>query len=154
MYVPCEFLCQLVTLLVLYREGSVRGYGMRVSQSSPGSDSWVDDPITRHIIGLYIDKEQEGDKNLLWPLILHVRGPFVILVLPLVEPRHVKEYAKLCKTSDCGHAVGADHSLSSILLDLPSITGYGKLHIAITLRNCTIPDDDTLRFKCSFVCYL
>ncbi|XP_028759870.1 AP-5 complex subunit mu [Neltuma alba] len=105
------------------REGSARGFGMRLSQSSPGSDSWVDDPITRHIIGLYINKEQEGDKNLLWPLILHVRGHYVVLVLPLVEPRHLKGYAKLCKRSDCGNALGVDASLSSLLLDLPSITG-------------------------------
>ncbi|KAF3943377.1 hypothetical protein CMV_030063 [Castanea mollissima] len=71
------------------REGSARGFGIRVSQSSVGSDSWVDDPITRHIIGLYINKEEEGDNNLLWPLILHIK----------------------------------DESLSSLLLDLPSITG-------------------------------
>ncbi|KAF7837202.1 AP-5 complex subunit mu [Senna tora] len=105
------------------REGSVRGFGIRLSQSSPGSDSWVDDPITRHIIGLYINKEQEEDKNLLWPLILHVKGHYNIFVLPLVEPRHLKAYAKLCKRSDCGSALGVDDSLSSLLLDLPSITG-------------------------------
>lgn len=109
------------------REGSARGFGMRLSQSSPGSDSWVDDPITRYIIGLYINKEQEGDKNLLWPLILHLKGHYVILVLPLVEPRHLKGYAKLCKRPDCGNALGVDDSLSSLLLDLPSITGYGDL---------------------------
>ncbi|KAK4266440.1 hypothetical protein QN277_027362 [Acacia crassicarpa] len=105
------------------REGSASGFGLRLSQSSPGSDSWVDDPITRHIIGLYVNKEQEGYKNLLWPLILHVRGHYVILVLPLVEPRHLKGYAKFCKRSDCGNALGVDDSLSSLLLDLPSITG-------------------------------
>ncbi|KAG6668253.1 hypothetical protein CIPAW_01G157200 [Carya illinoinensis] len=71
------------------REGSARGFGIRVSQSSKGSDSWVDDPITRHIVGLYINKEEEGENNLLWPLILHIK----------------------------------DDSLSSLLLDLPSITG-------------------------------
>ncbi|KAM3707503.1 hypothetical protein ACJW31_02G029800 [Castanea mollissima] len=105
------------------REGSARGFGIRVSQSSVGSDSWVDDPITRHIIGLYINKEEEGDNNLLWPLILHIKGSYCILILPLVEPRHVKAYARLCQRSDCGNAVGADESLSSLLLDLPSITG-------------------------------
>ncbi|KAF5465590.1 hypothetical protein F2P56_015580 [Juglans regia] len=72
------------------REGSARGFGIRVSQSSKGSDSWVDDPITRHIVGLYINKGEEGENNLLWPLILHIK----------------------------------DDSLSSLLLDLPSITGY------------------------------
>ncbi|KAI4317703.1 hypothetical protein L6164_025553 [Bauhinia variegata] len=105
------------------REGSARGFGIRVSNSSPGSDSWVDDPITRHIIGLYINKEEEGDNNLLWPLILHIKGHHYILVLPLVEPRHVKAYARLCKRSSCGNALVGDDSLSSLLLDLPSITG-------------------------------
>lgn len=109
------------------REGSARGLGTRVSQSVKGSDSWVDDPITRHIIGLYINKEEDGDNNLLWPVILHMKGQFSVLVLPLVEPRHLKAYACLCKRSDCGNAVGVDDSLSSLLLDLPSITGYGHL---------------------------
>ena len=117
----------LLIFFCLCREGSARGFGIRVSQSSVGSDSWVDDPITRHIIGLYINKEEEGDNNLLWPLILHIKGNYCILVLPLVEPRHVKAYARLCQRSDCGNAVGADQSLSSLLLNLPSITGYGKL---------------------------
>lgn len=107
------------------REGSARGFGIRVSQSSEGSDSWVDDPITRHIIGLYINKEEEGDSNLLWPLILHIKGNYCFLVLPSVEPRHVKAYGRLCKRSDCGNAIGVDESLSSLLLNLPSITGYG-----------------------------
>ncbi|KAF5738658.1 AP-5 complex subunit mu isoform X2 [Tripterygium wilfordii] len=105
------------------REGSVRGFGIRVSQSAEGSDSWVDDPITRHIIGLSIDTEEAGENHLLWPLILHVKGPYCILLLPLVELRHVKAYASLCRRSDCGNGVGADGSLSSLLLDLPSITG-------------------------------
>ncbi|XVF28472.1 hypothetical protein REPUB_Repub15cG0032300 [Reevesia pubescens] len=105
------------------REGSVRGFGIRVTQSTEGSNSWVDDPITRHIIGLYINKEEEGENNLLWPLALHIKGPYCILILPLVDPRHVKIYAELCKRSDCGNAVMADECLSSLLLDLPSITG-------------------------------
>ncbi|CAJ2634459.1 AP-5 complex subunit mu [Trifolium pratense] len=105
------------------REGSARGFGIRRSNSTLGSDSWVDDPITRHIIGLYINKERDDDKNLLWPLILHIKGPYSVLVLPLVEPRHVKAYEKLCKTPDCGSSLGLDDSLSSLLLDLPAITG-------------------------------
>ncbi|OWM78521.1 hypothetical protein CDL15_Pgr016245 [Punica granatum] len=105
------------------REGSLRGFGIRVTRSAEGSDSWVDDPITRHVIGIYIDKEVEGETYLLWPLIMHIKGQFCILVLPLVEPRHLDAYEKLCKRSDCGNAVGVDGSLSSLLLDLPSITG-------------------------------
>ncbi|KAI5349664.1 PREDICTED: AP-5 complex subunit [Prunus dulcis] len=105
------------------REGSLRGFGVRVSQSAEGSDSWLDDPITRHIIGIYINKEEDGDSNVLWPLILHTKGHYVILVFPLVEPRHLKAYVTLCNRSDCGNAVGVEDSISSILLDLPSITG-------------------------------
>lgn len=105
------------------REGSTRGFGIRVTQSNVGSDSWVDDPITRHVISLYINKKEDGDNHLLWPLILHIKGQYCILVLPLVEPRHLKAYARICKRSDCGNAVGVDESVSSLLLDLPSITG-------------------------------
>ncbi|CAI9779796.1 unnamed protein product [Fraxinus pennsylvanica] len=105
------------------REGSARGYGLRVSQSVEGSDSWVDDPITRHIISLYINKEEKSESCLLWPLVLHMKGPYFILVLPLVEPHHLKSYARMCKSSDCGNSVKEDESLCSLLLDLPSITG-------------------------------
>ncbi|XP_057956751.1 AP-5 complex subunit mu isoform X2 [Malania oleifera] len=115
------------------REGSVRGFGIRVRQSIEGSDSWVDDPITRHIVSVYVKEEEEEeeevereekrDKHLLWPLILHIKGHFCILVLPLVEPQHLKAYTRLCRRSDCGNSVGGDGSLSSLLLDLPSITG-------------------------------
>ncbi|XP_057476726.1 AP-5 complex subunit mu-like [Actinidia eriantha] len=105
------------------REGSIRGFGIRVAQSVEGSDSWVDDPITRHIISLYVKKEEEGENRMLWPLILHIKSHYCILVLPVVEPRHLKAYARICKRSDCGNAVGVDESLSSLLLDLPSITG-------------------------------
>lgn len=109
----------------------MRGYGLRVPKSTEGSDSWVDDPITRHVISLLIDTKEEGELYLLWPFILHIRGPYCILVLPLVEPRHLKAYTKLCRKSDCGNAVGVDRSLSSLLLDLPSITGYGKFLVML-----------------------
>lgn len=115
------------------REGSTRGFGIRVTQSTVGSDSWVDDPITRHVISLYINKKEDGDNHLLWPLILHIKGQYCILVLPLVEPRHLKAYARICKRSDCGNAVGVDESVSSLLLDLPSITGYGHLWLHMLL---------------------
>ncbi|XP_021723425.1 AP-5 complex subunit mu-like [Chenopodium quinoa] len=104
------------------REGSARGSGIRVAESVQGSDSWVDDPIVRHIISLHIDHE-EGEGYMLWPLVFHVKGPYCILVLPLVEPKHVKAYEGLCKRSDCGTAIGMDPNLSSLLFDLPSITG-------------------------------
>ncbi|KAK9715498.1 hypothetical protein RND81_06G168700 [Saponaria officinalis] len=103
-------------------EGSTRGLGLRVAESLQGSDSWVDDPITRHIISLYFSRE-EGKDYLLWPLILHVKGPYCILVLPSVDPQHLKAYESLYKRSDCGTAIGVDPNLSSLLLDLPSITG-------------------------------
>lgn len=119
----------------MFREGSLRGFGVRVSQSAEGSDSWLDDPITRHIIGIYINKEEDGDSNVLWPLILHTKGHYVILIFPLVEPRHLKAYVTLCNRSDCGNAVGVEDSISSILLDLPSITGYGKLLAMLFRKN-------------------
>ena len=97
-----------------------------MADSVEGSDSWVDDPITRHIISLHISDE-EGKGHLLWPLILHVKGPYFILVLPLVEPKHLGAYERLYKRSGCGTSVGVDPNLSSLLLDLPSITGYGRL---------------------------
>lgn len=70
---------------------------------------------------------------MLWPLILHVKGPYCILVLPLVEAKHVKAYERLYKRSDCGTAIGMDPNLSSLLLDLPSITGYGMLPAEIIM---------------------
>ncbi|KAK9146773.1 hypothetical protein Sjap_006676 [Stephania japonica] len=105
------------------REGSVRGFGLRVIESTKGSDSWVDDPITRHVISLFIDKEGNGDKFLVWPLVLHVKGLYCILVLPLVEPRHLLTYGRMMKRSDCGNSISVEESLSSSLLELPSITG-------------------------------
>ncbi|KAL3812740.1 hypothetical protein ACJIZ3_014008 [Penstemon smallii] len=105
------------------REGSVRGYGLRTSQSIKGSDSWVDDPVTRHVISVYINQGEKEDTTLLWPLVLHIKGPYSILVLPLVDPHHLKSYSRMCNRSDCGSAIGADENLSSLLLDLPSITG-------------------------------
>lgn len=108
------------------REGSARGFGIRTSQSTRGSDSWVDDPITRHIISLSIDRNM-GESFLLWPLVLHIKGYFHILVLPLVEPRHLKAYERMYQQSDCASSAGGEDSLSSLLLDLPCITGYGKL---------------------------
>ncbi|XP_058084136.1 AP-5 complex subunit mu isoform X1 [Magnolia sinica] len=104
------------------RDGSARGFGIRVTQSAQGSDSWVDDPITQHIISLYIDKEEEGESFLLWPLVLHIKGLHYILVLPLVEPHHLKAYERMCKRSDCGNSV-LQEGLSSLLVDLPCITG-------------------------------
>ncbi|CAA6668961.1 unnamed protein product [Spirodela intermedia] len=105
-------------------EGSARGFGIRTSQSTRGSDSWVDDPITRHIISLSIDKNM-GESFLLWPLVLHIKGYFHIFVLPLVEPRHLKAYERMYQQSDSGSSAGGEESLSSLLLDLPCITGYG-----------------------------
>ncbi|XP_035831572.1 AP-5 complex subunit mu isoform X2 [Helianthus annuus] len=107
------------------REGSALGYGIRVKQSTEGSDSWVDDPIMRHIVSLHAKKEENGEDHTLWPLILHAKGQYYILVLPLVEPDHLKTYNTLCRRSDCGNGVGVDGKLSSLLLQLPCITGYG-----------------------------
>lgn len=105
------------------REGSARGYGIRVKQSVEGSDSWVDDPMMRHIISLNVKKEADGEDHTIWPLILHAKGQYYVLVLPLIEPGHFKAYNTICTRSDCGNGVGVDGNLSSLLLQLPSITG-------------------------------
>lgn len=118
----------LFFLHILCREGSARGFGIRVSQSAQGSDSWVDDSITRHIITICINR-LEGDEFSLWPLVLHIKGGYYILVLPLVEPRYFKAYESMNKRSDCGNSAGEEESLSSLLLNLPCITGYGKFCI-------------------------
>lgn len=127
----CNFVC-------MHREGSAHGFGIRVTQSAEGSDSWVDDPITRHIMSLFINKDEEGQNNMLWPLILHMKGHYCILVLPLVEPQHMKTYAGICRKSDCGNAIGVPGGLSSLLFDLPSITGYGKLLAMLFSKHAVI----------------
>ncbi|KAG8048834.1 hypothetical protein GUJ93_ZPchr0009g760 [Zizania palustris] len=104
------------------REGTVRGKGLRTRVSSVGSDSWVDDPITRHIISLHIDKEKGGG-FMLWPVVLQKRGGYYILVLPLVDPQSFKAYERLMKRDDCGSSAKENANLSSILLNLPCITG-------------------------------
>lgn len=115
------------------REGSSRGYGLRVAQSTKGSDSWVDDPITRHIISLSLSEDDDNesnekdDTNILWPIVIHTKALYHILVLPLVEPREMKDFVNLSNRSDCGSAVGEDLSLSSLLLNISSITGLVHL---------------------------
>lgn len=117
---------------LFYREGSARGFGIRINQSVEGSDSWVDDPITRHIISLCIKKEEEEKNRIVWPLVLHIKGLYCILVLPLVGPDHLKVYTRMRKRSDCGDAVGADENLSPFLLNLPSITGLVPSYLFLT----------------------
>ncbi|KAJ4778106.1 hypothetical protein LUZ62_062363 [Rhynchospora pubera] len=104
------------------REGSARGFGICVASSTPGSDSWVDDPVTRHIITLHINRE-EAEGYMLWPVIVHTSGNYYILVLPLVEPKKVREYRKLYQRNNCGGSVKEHDNLSSLLLSLPCITG-------------------------------
>jgi AP-5 complex subunit mu-1 len=95
-----------------------QGRGIREAVSQEGSDSWVDDIITRQVTSLQFSPKG----MMLWPVLEHVRGSFYILVLPLVEPHHLAAYHELCCRSDCGGAA-TNHSLSSLLLDLPCITG-------------------------------
>ena len=102
--------------------GIARGSGICTSVSSVGSDSWVDDPITRHIISLQIDKE-EGGGFMLWPVVLQKRGGYYVLVLPLVDPQSFRAFKSLLKSPDCGSSAKENDNLSSILLNLPCITG-------------------------------
>lgn len=104
------------------REGTARGSGIRTSVSSVGSDSWVDDPIIRHIISLQINKE-EGSGFMLWPVVLQKRGGYYVLVLPLVDPQSFRAFESLLKRPDCGSSPKENGNLSSILLNLPCITG-------------------------------
>ena len=106
----------------LCREGTARGSGIRTSLSSVGSDSWVDDPITRQVISLHINKE-ESDDFMIWPVVLQKRGGYYVLVLPLVDPQSFRAYENLLKRSDCGSSAKENGNLSSILLNLPCITG-------------------------------
>lgn len=120
------------------REGSARGFGIRVAQLSRVSDSWIVDPISRHIVGLRVLKEEEEEEEfLLWPLVLHVKGSYCILALPLVEPRQFKEYESKSGRPWCGDSDGEEDSLSSLLLSLPCITGYGEfLAMCLELDYC------------------
>lgn len=138
----------------MHREGTVRGYGIRIAQSVEGSDSWVDDPITRHIISLNIKKEDDDEEDkeeekketyMLWPLILHIKSHYCILVLPLVEPRHLKAYGRICKKPGCGNAVGVDGSVSSLLLELPSITGaFMVAHVLGDILTGDVPEPEVI----------
>ncbi|XP_078435838.1 clathrin adaptor complexes medium subunit family protein isoform X3 [Wolffia australiana] len=104
------------------KEGLSQVFGIRSSQSARGSDSWLDDPITRHLISLPIN--QNGGKVFqLWPLVLHSKGSFHIIVLPLIQPTHLEAYERICYQSDHGSFIGHGENLSSLLLDLPCITG-------------------------------
>eukprot|EP00249_Psilotum_nudum_P020198 c27600_g1_i1 orf=232-2142(+) len=123
---------QLVQALVdkKARDGSIQGTGIHDTDSVEGSDSWVDDPITRHIISLQVLSMEEGASSaLLWPLILLLKGQFQILVLPLVQPRHMVAYNDLCWRAGCGSPMELKEDnqqfqgLSSMLLGLPCITG-------------------------------
>lgn len=118
--------------LSTFREEPSQLRGLRDKTSSEGSDSWVDDPITRHIISLQISSlEEDGSRPaLLWPLILHLKGNFQVLVLPLTEPRHLQGYANISRKRSCGSPYESDQrhylhyqGLSSMLLELPCITG-------------------------------
>ena len=118
-YVPLSLIC---------REGLNQVGGARDSgDNSENSDVWVDDPISRHIISLQISgPEDEGcSATLIWPLILHLKGNFQILILPLVEPRHLKGYATISRKHTRGSVKDHSHfqSLSSMLLELPCVTG-------------------------------
>jgi AP-5 complex subunit mu-1 len=110
--------CLVLILWLVNSEELEQGRGIREAVSQEGSDSWVDDIITRQVTSLQFSPKG----MMLWPVLEHVRGSLYILVLPLVEPHHLAAYHELCCRSDCGGAA-TNHSLSSLLLDLPCITG-------------------------------
>lgn len=99
---------------LLRREGPENGRGLHGSVE--GSDRWEDTGVTRYVNSLQVENSR------LWPMVEHKRGSCYILVLPLVEPRHLAAYQEICGRSDCGGAA-SDQSFSSLLLDLPCVTG-------------------------------
>lgn len=60
--------------------------GLRKLETKPGTDAWLDDPVTQHVVGL------STSDGLLWPVVKHHHGAFVILVLPLVDPFLTENY--------------------------------------------------------------
>ncbi|CAM6092466.1 unnamed protein product [Calypogeia fissa] len=130
-YQPIPFDGQLIQAFQdrKQREGSIQGSGIRIGDSQEGSDSWLDDVITRHVISLQLPKgDGDGPPGLLWPVVLHIAGTYQILILPLVEPQDLLAYERLCWRKDCGNATNMeDKSLSGILLDLPCITASLEL---------------------------
>ena len=126
--------------MLMLREVSNQVGGMRDRDILEYSDAWVDDPITRHIISLQIlGPEEEGcSATLIWPLILHLKGNFQILVLPLVEPQHLKGYAIISRRHTrgipCIKGHQQFHSLSSMFLELPCVTGLVDQLSAVILR--------------------
>eukprot|EP00897_Mesotaenium_endlicherianum_P007389 jgi/Mesen1/6679/ME000343S05854 len=117
---------------------------LRGASSVPGDAAWLDDPIACHVIALSVphkggeNKDESAPPPILWPLLLHRKGPFWILVLPLVHPRHLAAYDVLRWQPDCGGSgrghgsePGGHRSLSSLLLDLPAVTGgFAVAHAA------------------------
>ena len=131
------------------QEASKTG-GIREPSSQPGTDSWLDDPITRHIIGLQVSTPADSAPDNsptpvtrdatsspppatssppLWPISLHTKGSFRILVLSSVDPRHLAAYLKLTWQEDCGGPSPAHldspaaTTWSTLLTQLPTITG-------------------------------
>ncbi|XP_073287103.1 AP-5 complex subunit mu-like [Primulina huaijiensis] len=109
---PCESELAAAFIDRKKREGSARGFGLRLRQFTKGSDSWVDDPITRYITSLHINNEEKSDIYLLWPLVLQLKGPYTVLVLPLIEPHHLKTYSRMCNSSDRGSAIREQENIS------------------------------------------
>ncbi|GBG61197.1 hypothetical protein CBR_g19730 [Chara braunii] len=104
---------------------------IRLTQTVPGTDAWVDDPFMSYLISLQFESpceeeggHDEGDEDgeqddddgggegamskppittfRLWPLLVHQKGAFYVVGAPLVEPRHVVRYDELCTRNDCG----------------------------------------------------
>lgn len=106
------------------RDGSLQASAIREVWSVEGTDAWVDDPITRYVVSIQLKSTEDGDRPaLLWPLVVHSKGQYQVLVLPLVEPHHLATYEDLAWRKDCGGGAGGEASLSALLLQSPCITG-------------------------------
>ena len=65
-----------------------------------------------------------------WPLVLHTKGIYSILVLPLIDSSHLKAHLRLCKRPEHGIALSMNDGLiglSFLLLDLLSVMDDAKL---------------------------
>lgn len=70
-----------------HQEAMRASQGLRKLVTQPGTDAWLDDPLTQHVIGLCTDG------GLLWPVVKHhAQGAFIILVLPLVDSFVLESY--------------------------------------------------------------
>ncbi|GAQ88831.1 clathrin adaptor complexes medium subunit family protein [Klebsormidium nitens] len=116
-----------------HQEAMRASQGLRKLGNPAGTDAWLDDPLTQHVIGL------RTDGGLLWPVVKHhAQGAFTILVLPLVDPFVVESFQALqCYESVNSSSAPKIADLSTLVLLTPAITM--ALAVAAALGNVLTP---------------